>query len=166
MPTYVGTLSLDHPSGTTIEKAGVALLAEHTPAIEHYQHHNGTTIEASGLAAFEKNEEALDKAEAVMIAKHSIPDVFVPVKTTKKIVTDQAVVLENAAHGFKKPNIMDVKLGVRLWADDAKEEKRIRFNKVTDISLVNTSSRFNGRLYPLLSIDKNSSSERLNNLKR
>ncbi|KAH7355171.1 putative inositol polyphosphate multikinase [Rhexocercosporidium sp. MPI-PUGE-AT-0058] len=91
MPTYMGTLTLDH-------------------------HPNGTTIE---------------EAEAVMIAKHSIPEVVVPVKTTKKIVTDQAVVLENAAHGFVKPNILDVKLGVRLWADDAKEEKRIRFNKVS-----------------------------------
>ena len=132
MPTYMGTLILDqHPDGTTIEEAGAVLLAKHAPAVEHYEHHNGTTIEASGLAVFERNEEALDKAEAVMIAKHSIPEVVVPAKTSKKIVTDLAVVLENAAHGFVKPNILDVKLGVRLWADDAKEEKRIRFNKVT-----------------------------------
>ncbi|KAK0119634.1 hypothetical protein ONS95_011072 [Cadophora gregata] len=132
MPTYMGTLTLDHhPNGTTIEEAGAVLLAKHAPVVEHYEHHNGTTVQASGLAVFERNEEALDKAEAVMIAKHSIPEVVVPVKTSKKIITDQAVVLENAAHGFVKPNIMDVKLGVRLWADDAKEEKRIRFNKVT-----------------------------------
>ncbi|CZT45505.1 related to transcriptional regulator ARG82 [Rhynchosporium secalis] len=132
MPAYMGTLTLDHhPNGTTIEEAGAALLAKHARAVEHYEHHNGTTIEASGLAAFERNEEALDIAEAVMIAKHSIPEYVTPAKTTKKIVTDQAVVLENAAHGFIKPNILDVKLGVRLWADDAKEEKRIRFDKVT-----------------------------------
>ncbi|KAL2070536.1 hypothetical protein VTL71DRAFT_13562 [Oculimacula yallundae] len=131
MPTYMGTLTLDHNQNTTIEEAGAALLAKHAPAVEHYEHHNGTTVEASGLAAFERNEEALEIAEAVMIAKHSIEETVTPVKTTKKIVTDQAVVLENAAHGFVKPNILDVKLGVRLWADDAKDEKRIRFNKVT-----------------------------------
>jgi 1D-myo-inositol-tetrakisphosphate 5-kinase/inositol-polyphosphate multikinase len=31
-----------------------------------------------------------------------------------------------------KPNILDVKLGVRLWADDAPLEKQIRFDKVTE----------------------------------
>src|SRR6187402_3402352 len=124
MPTYMGTLTLDEQlKGATIEEAGAALLAHH---------HNGTTIEAGGLEAFEKNEAALGKAEAVLIASHTIPEVVVPRSTGKKIVTNLAVVLENAAHGFVRPNILDVKLGVRLWADDAKEEKRIRFNKVTE----------------------------------
>lgn len=126
----MGTLTLDeHPNGTTIEEASAVLLAKHAPATEHYEHHNGTTIE--NTAIYERNEEALEKAEAVMIAKHSIPEVVVPVKPNKRIVTSQAVVLENAAHGFARPNILDVKLGVRLWADDAPDEKRIRFNKVT-----------------------------------
>lgn len=48
-----------------------------------------------------------------------------------QIATDQAVVLENISHGFHKPNILDVKLGVRLWADDAPEDKRNRFDKIT-----------------------------------
>lgn len=50
---------------------------------------------------------------------------------TKRIVTDRALVLENATHGFRRPNILDVKLGVRLWADDAPAEKRARFDKIT-----------------------------------
>ncbi|KFY48978.1 hypothetical protein V495_00856, partial [Pseudogymnoascus sp. VKM F-4514 (FW-929)] len=50
---------------------------------------------------------------------------------TKRIVTDRALVLENATHGFRRPNILDVKLGVRLWADDAPAEKRVRFDKIT-----------------------------------
>jgi 1D-myo-inositol-tetrakisphosphate 5-kinase/inositol-polyphosphate multikinase len=78
---------------------------------------NGTTIEEAGAA---------------LIAKHSIPEVVVPVKTGKRIATNSAVVLENAAHGFVKPNILDVKLGVRLWADDAHPEKKARFDKVTE----------------------------------
>ena len=49
-----------------------------------------------------------------------------------RIHTDSAVVLENVAAGFKKPNILDVKLGARLWADDAPMAKRIKLDKVTE----------------------------------
>lgn len=85
-----------------------------------------------------------------LISEHSIPEVvvspsdirFLPSTSdisstpfgparTKKIATNVALVLENAAYGYVKPNILDVKLGVRLWADDAAEEKKERFNKVT-----------------------------------
>ena len=48
-----------------------------------------------------------------------------------KITTDLAIVLENIAAGFKKPNILDVKLGARLWADDAPAVKRERLDKIT-----------------------------------
>lgn len=88
--------------------------------------------------------ESFDDQAAALIAKHSLPEVVVspispisptsptlaPAKT-KPIETDLAIVLENAAYGFKKPNILDIKLGVRLWADDAKQEKKERFDKVT-----------------------------------
>lgn len=46
-----------------------------------------------------------------------------------RIHTDSAVVLENVAAGFKKPNILDVKLGARLWADDAPMAKRVKLDK-------------------------------------
>lgn len=49
-----------------------------------------------------------------------------------KITTDSAIVLENIAAGFKKPNILDVKLGARLWADDAPVAKRVRLDKVAE----------------------------------
>lgn len=107
MPTFLGTLTLDEQQGATIEEQGAVLLAKHT---------NGNNEEHSGLS----------------ISVHTIPEVVVPVKTGKRIVTNQAVVLENAAAGFVKPNILDVKLGVRLWADDAHPEKKIRFDKVTE----------------------------------
>jgi 1D-myo-inositol-tetrakisphosphate 5-kinase/inositol-polyphosphate multikinase len=76
--------------------------------------------------------KTIEEAGVALLAKHTIPEVVVPVKTGKRIETNMAVVLENAAHGFVRPNIMDVKLGVRLWADDAAEEKKIRFDKVTE----------------------------------
>lgn len=108
MPTYLGSLTLDEQQNATIEEHGAAFLAKHT---------NGTVVE---------------EGSAALIAKHTIPEVVVPVKTGKRIETNQAVVLENAAHGYIKPNILDVKLGVRLWADDAHQEKKIRFDKVTE----------------------------------
>jgi len=113
MPTYLGTLTLDEQcNGATIVEAGAALLAQH----------NGISLEEAS-ATLARNGTAV-------VAKHTLPEV-VPVKTGKRISTNQAVVLENASYGFVRPNIMDVKLGVRLWADDAPEEKKIRFNKIT-----------------------------------
>lgn len=55
---------------------------------------------------------------------------WIPTKG-KKIKTDKAVVLENATFGFKQANILDAKLGVRLWADDAPLEKKRRFDKIS-----------------------------------
>ena len=52
----------------------------------------------------------------------------------KKIQTDLAIVLQNVAHGYKKPNILDVKLGARLWADDAPESKKAKLNKIAEES--------------------------------
>ena len=48
----------------------------------------------------------------------------------RKLQTDHAIVLENVAAGFVKPNILDVKLGSRLWADDAPPTKRAKLDKV------------------------------------
>jgi 1D-myo-inositol-tetrakisphosphate 5-kinase/inositol-polyphosphate multikinase len=85
-----------------------------------------------------QHNTSFDDQASALIAKHSIPEVVVsPTSTallpakTKPIATDLALVLENAAYGFVRPNIMDIKLGVRLWADDAKQEKKERFDKVT-----------------------------------
>ena len=46
-----------------------------------------------------------------------------------KIKTECGIVLGNAALGFVKPNILDIKLGARLWADDAPPAKRLRQDK-------------------------------------
>lgn len=48
----------------------------------------------------------------------------------KKLETEQAIVLENAAAGFVKPNIIDLKLGARLWDDGAPPAKRQRLDDV------------------------------------
>ncbi|KAI9928323.1 hypothetical protein ASPWEDRAFT_170678 [Aspergillus wentii DTO 134E9] len=49
----------------------------------------------------------------------------------RKLETGLSVVLENVASGFKRPNVLDVKLGARLWADDAPPTKRTKLDAVS-----------------------------------
>ncbi|KAL8997614.1 MAG: hypothetical protein Q9169_003161 [Polycauliona sp. 2 TL-2023] len=49
-----------------------------------------------------------------------------------KITTNRAIVLENIAAPFDKPNILDVKLGARLWDDNAPPAKRTKLDKVAE----------------------------------
>lgn len=72
-------------------------------------------------------ETAADAASAVTAF---IRDKQPPTKAAK-IVTEQAIVLENLEASFVHPNVIDIKLGARLWADDAPAEKRARHDKVT-----------------------------------
>ncbi|KAH0547643.1 hypothetical protein FGG08_000132 [Glutinoglossum americanum] len=48
----------------------------------------------------------------------------------KKLETGLSIVLGNIAAPFKKPNILDVKLGAQLWDDGASLQKRERLDKV------------------------------------
>lgn len=48
----------------------------------------------------------------------------------RKLDTGISIVLENVAEGFKRPNVLDVKLGARLWADDAPPAKRTKLDAV------------------------------------
>ena len=47
-----------------------------------------------------------------------------------KIITNCAIAMDNVAHGYRKPNILDVKLGARLWANDAPPAKRKKLDNV------------------------------------
>ncbi|KAI1431203.1 SAICAR synthase-like protein [Xylaria sp. CBS 124048] len=59
------------------------------------------------------------------------------------IKTDRAIALLNASYGFKKPNIMDTKMGQQLWSNDASPEKKARFDKITEST---THKRFGFRI--------------------
>ncbi|KAJ5165780.1 hypothetical protein N7492_006076 [Penicillium capsulatum] len=61
----------------------------------------------------------------------------------KKLETGLSIVLENVASGFRRPNVLDVKLGARLWADDAPSAKR---NKLDAVSKETTSSTLGYRI--------------------
>lgn len=60
-----------------------------------------------------------------------------------KIKTQTAIVLENLEHGFKKANVLDLKLGSRLYADGTSPEKAERLDKVSSET---TSGSLNFRI--------------------
>lgn len=82
------------------------------------------------LQLSEQQEATLEEHGVAMIARHTEPDGHVPAKN-RKIPTTTALALENVAYGYVHPNVLDVKLGVRLWADDANIAKKTRFDIVT-----------------------------------
>lgn len=60
-----------------------------------------------------------------------------------KIATESAIVLENLTSGFQQPNVLDLKLGARLYADGTSEEKAARLDKVASET---TSGSLNFRI--------------------
>ena len=84
-----------------------------------------------GTLELSLNQKASLEEHGVAMLNNAVLVDGPPLPKNRKIVTNKAIVLENAAYGFKRPNILDIKLGVRLWADDAKQEKKDRFDRVT-----------------------------------
>ena len=111
----MGTLSLDDPSSLQIEENIHGLIMDHGEIQTKREHIAETVAEITkSLPVTPKSEDNVT---------------WIPSKN-KKIKTNKAVVLGNESHGFKEPNIMDCKLGVRLWADDAPLQKKERFDKI------------------------------------
>jgi 1D-myo-inositol-tetrakisphosphate 5-kinase/inositol-polyphosphate multikinase len=118
MPVYLGTLSLN-------DATDVDSVDEQLPAVNE-------------LLSKEVKDQAvlMAKVAAVDAAAENVQSEVVDWQPNqnRKIVTNKSVVLENAAYGFKRPNILDAKLGRRLWADDAPMAKRRRFDKISETS--------------------------------
>ena len=115
MPVCLGSLALNGASD-------IKSLDEQIPgAADHIsQGMKEEAIKVARAAAAEAKAAAL-----------SPDDVQWKPNKNKKIATNKYVVLENAANGYTHPNILDAKLGQRLWADDAPMQKRQRFDEIT-----------------------------------
>ncbi|KAJ3472677.1 hypothetical protein NLG97_g10796 [Lecanicillium saksenae] len=115
MPLYMGSLVLSDPSDLKIDETVTGVISD------------------AGAIQTAKEQIEATVAEQVSRAPAADPSqngaAWVPTNG-KKIKTNTAVVLENATSDFKKPNILDVKLGTRLWADDAPAAKKARFDKI------------------------------------
>jgi len=123
MPVYLGTLSLNDV--TDIESVN-----EQLPGVADHMslHMKEEALRIAKDAAAEVAAEAFAARDTTPREKDDIR--WRPNKN-RKIATNKSVVLENAAFGFTRPNILDAKLGKRLWADDAPLEKRKRFDEIS-----------------------------------
>lgn len=116
MPVFMGTLSLSDPLNGGIDEAVAGVISE-----EGTLQTTKEQIVASVTEQMANNAGESTPVDGVT---------WIPSKG-KKIKTDTAVVLENVTYGFKCANILDVKLGMRLWADDAPQQKKDRFTKIS-----------------------------------
>lgn len=128
MPIYMGSLTLSDPSDLKIDESVTGVIAD-DGAIQTAKE------QMQALVAEQVSRAAPPEALPPPPSDHSAPDPasaapsWVPTNG-KKIKTNRAVVLENATSEYKRPNILDVKLGTRLWADDAPAAKKARFDRI------------------------------------
>lgn len=116
MPGYIGTLALN-------DATDVKSLNRQLPAVADYlsQGLKEEAVAMAKAAAAEATAKPVDPQDNIRWRPNK----------NRKIPTNKSVVLENSTYGFKKPNILDAKLGRRLWADDAPLEKRQRFDEIS-----------------------------------
>lgn len=117
MPLYMGSLVLSDPSDLKIDETLTGLISDA----------GGIQTAKEQIEATVAEQVSRTPADTTQNGQNGAG--WVPTNG-KKIKTNTAVVLENAANDFVKPNILDVKLGTRLWADDAPAAKKARFDKI------------------------------------
>lgn len=134
MPEFYGTLSLTDDAELSEDTAATAAdVNTHKLVVQTAQAQHAAPTTASpdtAIATATATATVTPDAVAAEIKQDKDNIVWIPNKT-KKIKTDQSVVLQNASSGFARPNILDAKLGRRLWADDAPLQKKQRFDKIT-----------------------------------
>jgi len=121
MPLFMGTLVLTDPKDSSLQDIVTA------------------AVDATGMVKTDENGIMATVAEQIPppqakaqgeIENLEKEEEWVPTGGGK-IKTDTAIVLGNASHGFVKPNILDLKLGVRLYADDAPAAKKQKMDKLS-----------------------------------
>ncbi|KAF2451206.1 SAICAR synthase-like protein [Karstenula rhodostoma CBS 690.94] len=119
---------LSDPSGAVVVKPCTAaeiafyesISASHPDLAPHLPTFMGTLSLSADPSAAPEESGTITTAEGAVERLHG-----------KKLDTELHIVLENITHGFKKPNVLDLKLGAQLWDDAAKPEKRARLDKVS-----------------------------------
>ena len=142
---------LSDPSGAVVIKPCSQAEADFYHSVAKEEHSRFAAFIPTFMGTLELNSEPdpaaavartaiMNPAEAgqsITGSPHAIPNAPVVEKAWApsnggKIKTNLAVVLENVAALFKNPNILDVKLGARLWDDNAPPAKRIKLDKVAE----------------------------------
>lgn len=118
MPTFLGAL---RPAA---DQAGLSKLLHGTDGV-------------APAPATSGSDETKEKQLPATAGKEAIPlapgEEWTP-SGGKKLSTGLAICLENSASGCQKPCVLDIKLGARLWDDDAPLAKRQKLDEVANTS--------------------------------
>lgn len=148
MPVYMGSLTLnDSPEE---QAAAIALMNAQTQRDSTGAESATEASDAGATAAAVTNDDTANinpdtKPDTVATATttgHITADLLInPAPTNKwtpsggaKLTSNVSIVLSNATAGFVRPNIIDLKLGARLWDDDAPTAKRAKLDEVSQNS--------------------------------
>lgn len=139
MPTLIGTLTPSNQNAGVLD--AISALEGHTLPAHLETVHQSVHVASKGAsnAPTQHSHRSTPSLSQLSVSKRTS---WQP-SGGKKINTGLAIVLENVAHGFTHPNILDVKLGARLWADDAPTAKR---QKLEDVSRQTTSGSLGFRI--------------------
>ncbi|OJJ98744.1 hypothetical protein ASPACDRAFT_121345 [Aspergillus aculeatus ATCC 16872] len=138
LPTYIGTLTSANDQQplalAAAQQAGAIMLpgteyssASDTPTATVAPQAQAAVATATPIVTAAPETASSSSPTAAAAAESS----WVP-SNGKKLETGISIVLENVAAGFKRPNVLDVKLGARLWADDAPPLKRAKLDAVSN----------------------------------
>ncbi|KAG0277770.1 hypothetical protein BGZ96_002719 [Linnemannia gamsii] len=120
MPTYYGTLTL------TRNQPGQAGDQSSTSGVPTIKALNGYAL-SDMMAASTLGQQ--DGANAVATAMAEADDTAAEAEDNDAN-DDECICLENVSLGFKKPCVLDLKMGTQLYDDDAPEEKKARLGAV------------------------------------
>jgi len=117
MPTYYGTLTLTRQQpGQGDGSTGVA-----APTIKALNGYALTDMMAASTLEQQVNADgSTTTTTTTAIATEFVADAN----------DDECICLENVSLGFKKPCVLDLKMGTQLYDDDASEEKKARLGAV------------------------------------
>lgn len=134
MPVYMGSLMLNettNEAAAAVAAAGGVVSAEVQQAISSLDAKpQPQQASLPVVVSPPTTAEAPSTSAATAPSAPQTDNVTWTPRGSASITTDRAVVLDNATQGYKKPNIMDVKLGRRLWGDNAPLQKRQRMDEV------------------------------------
>ncbi|KAF9148952.1 hypothetical protein BG015_009293 [Linnemannia schmuckeri] len=121
MPTYYGTLTLTRNQPG--QAGGDQTSTSAGPTIKAL---NGYAL-SDMMAASTLDQQDGANAAAAAIAE---TDVVAAEAEDNGAIDDECICLENVSLGFKKPCVLDLKMGTQLFDDDASEEKKARLGAV------------------------------------
>ncbi|KAJ5488900.1 hypothetical protein N7539_003790 [Penicillium diatomitis] len=123
MPLYIGSLSSAEQQQPLAIAAAQESGAVFLPAVASAN----PTVESAHTSTPQPSQES--SSSSIINGGATTDSAWVP-SGGKKLDTGLSIVLENVASGFRRPNVLDVKLGARLWADDAPPAKRAKLDAV------------------------------------